>query len=337
MKRHILTISVFAISLISVFAFATIPQPINAQSGFGTTIRSTPSNPQPYEIFNVGLSSSETDLSRANISWYINNSLGLTGIGKIGFSSQTGPVGTQFNIRAVIETVGGGEIEKSIIVRPQGIDLLWSAHTYTPPFYKGLPLASSASYVIITAIPDMVDAAGNKIKPEELVYTWSQSGIVLGSASGYGKQTVVLENAQLLQNKLTVNVAVSSLNNTVAANGAITIPLSTPEVIFYNKHSLDGVLYNQSLERPVVGSEEFVVRAEPYYFSKDDVANKRLSYLWEVSGIEINTSKFPNKNEIAFQSDGKEGEVYVEVNVLNDNLPLRILQKALGELTFIIN
>jgi len=314
-------------TLIFFFVFA-LAQPTLAQSNLATAIQIYPENVRADEPFSVSLSSSDVDLDRATISWYLNEKLGLSGVGKIGFSSKTGPVGTEFRVRAEIKTPSGRIITKKTVVRPQEIDLLWHAFSYTPPFYLGRSLAPSSGFVLITAMPNMVDADGNFLDPKELVYTWSDRGIVLGSASGYGKQSIVLENAQIPERLLVIQVRVSSLNKTVGARESIQIPLTKPRILFYERLPLHGVMYRKILRNAVFDKDEMVIRAEPYFFSKDDVQNNKLLYKWKLNNSVLENISSEKNNEIAFRREGAVGSATISLEILNDNLPFRILQKA---------
>lgn len=289
-----------------------------------------PEHPRAYEQFSVGLTSGSVDLERSTISWYLNDKLGLKGVGKVGFMSTTGPVGTEFLIRAVIETPTETTITRTSLVRPQEVDILWRAHAYVPPFYKGRALPPSSGLVIVTAMPNMVDGDGNLLDPQKLVYTWSQRGIVLGNASGYGKQTIVLENGQISKYPLILSLIVTTLDNTVFAEKRIEIPVTDPSIVFYEHKPLVGVDYAHGLADFAITKEETVIRAEPYFFSIDDVVNKRLAYSWTLNNSPVETPE--RKNEITLRRDEKIGTALLRLHIENDNLPLRILQETKKDL-----
>lgn len=315
--------------IIGVIFFTLFFAPTVFAQSAGTVIRTVPESARADQEFSVSLASSDIDLNRAHISWYLNEKLGLEGVGKIGFTSRTGPVGTEFRVRAVIEPATGGTIVRTTVVRPQEIDFLWRAHSYTPPFYEGRSLAPSAGFVVVTAMPNMADGDGNLLDPSDLIYTWSERGIVLGDASGYGQQTIVLENAQIPERLLQLNVSVSSRNNVVSASESIVIPLTEPRILFYEKSPLEGVLYNHILRNIELEKDEIVVRAEPYFFSLDDVQNDLLLYEWQLNGEQIKQGSRANQQEMTFRKEGARGAAKIAVEILNDNLPLRIMQQAM--------
>ena len=77
-------------------------------------------------------------------------------------------------------------------MQPTSVDVLWSAYSYTPPFYKGKALAPSRGSVVLVALPQLVTRNGSPIEPKNIIYTWSRRGVILGKSSGLGKNQVVL-------------------------------------------------------------------------------------------------------------------------------------------------
>ncbi len=316
------------IFIISLILLITLPQTVSAQAVFDTSIQVFPENVRAGEEFSVGLVSSSVDLDRANITWYINEQIGLSGVGKVGFRSNAGPVGTKLNIRAEIEAPNGQIIRRTTIIQAQEIDFLWRSHSYTPPFYLGRSLAPSAGFVSITAMPNMTDTDGSSLDPRELIYTWSQNGIVLGEASGYGKQTIILENGQIQERLLKLQLSVSSRDGVIATQDTIEIPLSEPKILFYENHPLKGVSYERAVENVVLNENETVVRIEPYFFSFDDVLDERIEYKWKLNGRDLLRGGAERENEIIFRREGESGSARASVEIRNLNLPFRIFQKA---------
>lgn len=315
----------FAVLICSLLILC-LPAVGNAQVS-GTHIVIDPEQPRGGEQFVAQVISPSVDLDRSTISWYLNDKLALSGTGKKGFTGQAGPVGTELRIKAVITTPTGAVITRNALVRAQEVDVLWRGYSYTPPFYPGKALPPSGGLVILTAMPNMVDGSGNHFDPSNLVYTWSERGVVLGKASGYGKQSIVLENGQVDKSPLQISVKVASYDGTVAAqNKGVEVPVEKPEIIFYEHLPLDGVRYEESLSELNVEKEETILRAEPYYFSLDDIAKDLLEYTWSLNG---NTTETPDKkNEITLRANGGSGDAQLSLDIIDNNLPLRVLQEA---------
>lgn len=322
--RVFITLIVFSISFVGT---------VQAQSSASTQIFIVPnSNLRAGDVFSVGLTSSDINLSRSEIEWYINGKLGLEGIGKEGFTSFTGPVGTTLVVKAVITSPNGTIIRKTVAVRPQEIDFLWRANTHTPAFYKGRSLATSGSYVSITAMPNVADPDGKSLAPSKLTYNWSQNSINLGSASGVGKQTIVLENPQTKNQPLQVKVVVTDSQGLLRIEETVVIPFSKPKILFYEHLPLNGVAYQNAIFEKTLLANEMVLHAEPYYFSSDDFVSGNLSYKWKINGNRVTEINKEKPNELVLRKSDEDGEARLELEVLNNNLPFRIFQEAVQRL-----
>lgn len=214
-------------------------------------------------------------------------------------------------------------------MRPEEVDILWQAYSSVPPFYKGKALAPSAGLVQLTAIPNLIDQNGKKLNPNDLVYTWSQRGVVLGNASGYGKQSIVLENGQIPERLLNVSVSVSSFDKVISARKDINVPLSESKIIFYKKHPLEGLIYNKNIRNNfIIDDSEIEIFAEPYYFSLDDIIKNQVTYRWKVNNKDINIPLNEQGKSITFKKEGDSGLAKVSLEIRNTNIPFRIFQSA---------
>lgn len=316
---------ILGISALVIFFF--LPHVLYAQST-GINISISPLNPHPGDLLNIRVISSETDLNRADITWVINGILAVSGTGETKFATIAGPVGTHYKIEVVVKTQNGKVMRDVAVVRPQEIDFLWRANTYTPPFYKGKALASSASQVVITAMPNMIDTQGNVLDPQKLIYTWSQNGITLGNASGFGRQTIILENGQIPERLLKLQLTVSSQNGILTTTNSITIPLHKPKIVFYEHKPLLGTDYSKALSQEIVDDREIVIKAEPYYFSIDDILRGNMLYQWEINKGPVILEDNAPKNLIAIEKRAGTGLTRINLRIKNNNLPFRILQNT---------
>lgn len=324
------------LGILLIFFFVLSLSFAHAQNNFSTRIQVTPQTPGSQEEYTVRLVSSETDLNRATITWYVNDEIKLQNIGATGFRSKTGFVGEPIDIRAEIETIEGKALTRRTIIRPQEVDLLWHGYTYTPPLYKGKKLPSSSSLVRITAIPNIVDVNGEKIDADKLVYTWSQWGIVLGSASGFGKQSIILEGAQIEQRPLQVSVIVSSLDKSVEARENLQIPVTDVEALLYEHKPLEGVNYSKTIEIDhVLDKEEIMIMAEPYYFSREDLINGNVHFEWEVNNRPVSEESGGTNRAVTLRREG-EGTAFLSVKITNQNLPMRVFQDVKKIISIII-
>ena len=301
---------------------------VHAQSS-SVTISSNPVKPGPHERVIVSLDSSTLDLDRSKISWYLDGELKLEGTGQTSVGVRTGDVGQEMRVSATIVTQGGQTITRSLVFRPLEVDLLWEAVTYTPPFYKGKSLNSSGALVSFTAMPHLIDGNGKTIPPEDIVYTWKQKGVVLGKASGYGKQSIVLESPTSDYDALQLTVVATSLNGRYSAETSVRVKISDPELLVYEEDPLEGVYYQNSFSGIEPADKDTVIaRVEPYYFSTDDVALGNLKYSWKIEGQNIDVPEDEQGATLELRSEGLTGLYNVAVNVINNNLPFRVYQEA---------
>lgn len=322
---------VFLLIAFGLLIFLILPTHIiRAQIFSDTFLQITPQNPRSREEVAVEIKTSQIDLNRAQISWFVNDTPVHSGIGESGIRFVTGSVGISIRVTASIETFNGNNLTRSITIRPSEVDILWNPISYTPPFYKGKALSSSAGLVILSAIPNIVGKNGKRIDSGDLIYTWRERGVVLGNASGFGKQQIILENGHVSQRPLSVSVTVTSFDGFLESKQNINIPIHEPQIVFYKKHPLEGTLYEQALDNSfALQDEELVIRAEPFFFSLDDVINNLLRYRWKINDRDISIPLNEQGNEVTIRREGDEsGVAKISIEIANFNTPFRVLQKA---------
>jgi len=295
------------------------------------TLQITPSSPKAFEGVEINILSFSVDLGRAEIFWYINDGLVKSGVGEQNLIFTTGTLGSLSKVDVVVIPTAGGKISGSATIRPAEVDLLWEAHSYTPPFYKGGAHATSESLIKITAIPHLFINTGSPIDQSQLIYSWEQDGNILGRSSGFGKNNIVVSAHTVQRGKTRVTVTVSSFNETLRAQSSIAIRSEEPKILFYEKHPLDGVRYGQALQDDfLINNEEITIHSEPYFFSLDDVFNNNILYEWFVNGRATSIIGTDEKDLTLFS---EQSEIR-EVGLLISNT-VRVLQVANS--TFLVN
>lgn len=320
-----------ALKLILIAIIISVVQTVgvHAQSIDAVSVSQTPNNPGAYEEVTIRLQSQVIDLARSEISWYLNEDLRLSGVGEARARFTTAASGVLVNIQIIIIDPEGRRIVKNLVVQPEEVDIVWEAFSYTPPFYKGKALNPSMGLVLITAMPQLADSLGNFVDPTKLVYTWKESGVVLGNSSGVGKQQVVLRGEALSFEPLIVNVSVSTSDGKLSASKTIAVPVHSPFISFYEKRPLLGIMYEREVDDDFeFVADEVVFRAEPYFFSLDDFTNGLLKYSWNVNNEEIDVENGKG-NEVTFRrEEDVSGKALISLRVENNNIPFRVLQSA---------
>lgn len=260
----------------------------NAVTGY-LDIKTNPQNPGPGETVHITITSYLTDLSKATITWSINGKISDKGAGKTSFSFQNGVSGEVTRLTISIVSNEGDRVTKELSFHPVGITVLWEADTYTPPFYRGKALITPQARVRAIAVPSNTNTR-NALDAGNLVYVWKKDGTTVSDASGYGKNSFSFLGPKPY-GEARLQVAASSLDDTVKSEMQINLPLVQPFILFYEDHPLLGVWQNIALNTNLnLTKKEFSVSAAPYFFSNEAVDSTSLFYGWSLNGKSITNS-----------------------------------------------
>lgn len=260
-----------------------------------TNIIVSPENPSSYKYVSVTLSSSVVDLSRAEITWSLDNNIALKGVGEKTLRFKTGAVGTSNKIGAVIKTYDGNLIYKDIEVRPSDVDLIWEANTYTPPFYKGKALDTQGSLIKIVAIQQMIDKNNIKIPSKNLMYKWIVKDEVNAESSGYGKNVYTFQS-EIIDVRETVGLNIKSIDQTLSAEKELTLIGTDTKPVIYKNDPLLGILFNNGLNKKTsrLDNAEIGLSIYPFFFSTKK-RESNIKYSWKINGAVVG-----NDNSIVF-------------------------------------
>lgn len=286
----------------------------------------SPTSPGAYEEVKATISSLQFKVDVTPIAWFVNGTAAKTGIGEKTFTFKTGAPGEPIflHVEADTEEYGLAYLEKTIT--PGGIDIMWEADTYVPPFYKGKALPSPQSQMKFIALPNFLS---KNTSPKNFVYKWgSNSGSRL---SGYEKNIFIYRSGYLYGTD-TIKVTVTTQDGAASAQKSTPIKVSSPKILFYKNKPLDGVRYDKALGTAITFDEsEIVLRAEPYFFSfvsrnyDDDGI-----FDWRLDGkkLEINAD---NRSEYILRApETGSGKVTIKLDIENDTINT---QKASGQVT----
>lgn len=302
----IFTLKVIIISsLLFIAPFLHSQAQSTVNQNMNLSISASPANPSPGDQVIVSLQSYSIDLNRSTITWSVDDVVKKTDLGMKNYSLQAGPAGQPMTVKAKIE-FGEILVEKEVTFIPAGVDLIFEAFSYTPPFYKGRAMNINQGTVVVSAFPEMFDINGNKFKTNDLVYSWKKDGVVAAESSGVGKNYIIFTGSIPIRD-VEIEVAVSSLDQSITANQTLTIKAENPKIIFYENNPIYGVLLNKAIKNTVqLLDDEFSVIAIPYFFSVGYTNNPDLEYDWRVDGKSF-TSNNENKNTLTFRQDTTEG------------------------------
>lgn len=285
---------------------------IEVQEG-DINVEVSPNSPQPYDDVTITITSYSTDLSKAIIIWSGGDNP-LSGIGKTNYFFKAGGAGSTSIININITPVGSmSTINKKIVINPAEVEIMWeSVDGYVPPFYKGKALPISGGLIRAVAIPNTTTI---KSGIGSISYTWQNSGDVIPSASGYNKNSYVFKNS-MFDDVNEVTVTASAVSSNYGAENTLTIPLYNPKIVFYKKSPIEGILYNNALNKETsMVEDEMTIVAEPYFMSVINSVDD-LIYSWQINGQSIATPS--KKKELTVRPTSRGG--FATINIAVENL-----------------
>lgn len=322
MPNKFIKLFLVSLSLFLIFAFNEVgaqlksPSPNDIKDSAEIII--TPASPGANKNVFVKIESFSFDLNSSEIIWALDGAIKSKGLGKKSFSFQTGKIGSVSLIKAIIKTKEGRTIEKTLVVRPAGVDILWEASSYAPPFYKGKALYSYQSFITVIAVPNIINSSGAKINPGNLTYKWTKNSKVLGDVSGYGKNKFSFSKA-VLSSPAEIEVEVMSSDKKIKASGSITLEPTEPKILIYENNPLYGIIYERAVDGEFkLDGSEITLIATPYFFSKEDTSGEKIKYNWNMNGRRINDKQ--DARQATFRNtEGGKGSTRISVDLQNEN------------------
>ena len=298
-----------------------IPYALSSELG----IEIIPNYPRPNEPVFINLTLYTNDLGSADITWYKDGKVVLSGKGKINYSFRAGSVGEETKIEIRIKLSDGTSFTKVFSLNPASIDLVWEASSYVSPFYKGKALHSRQGILKVVAMPEFVKN-GKRVAPENLIYEWSNGIDVYQNQSGYGKNVAILNGSILGQNDK-IEVLVTDPTNNLAAEGFLDIAPVDPQIVFYENDPYYGHIFDMAITSSFnLKTDEVQILAAPYFFTKE--RSGLLKYEWRLNNTSV-PSLSGSRTAIFRKPEGESGQSVISLQMENTN---RILQQADGRL-----
>jgi hypothetical protein len=249
----------------------------------GIDISFTPTNPTPNERVTVSLVSYSIDLNSASIVWLSNGETLTHGVGMKEISVKAPSIGKRLIISTIIKGVGGREVRKNITIQSGSIDLIFEPISYAPPFYKGKNPLVYQNKIKLIAVPHLSLNGIKELDPKNLVYTWKIGGKYIDGASGYGKQSVII-NSGNIPKTLDISLEVYNQEQTINTTRAINLEPTDPSLIFYEINPLYGTLFNKAITNRIsLNDSEITVLASPFGFNSKNLS---LNYIWSINNID---------------------------------------------------
>jgi len=262
-------------------------------------IEVVPATPAPGERVFVRAQSVRAPTTGATFVWRVNGTVAEQGIGRDSVTITAGEAGTTMNVSVSMSENGVSRGEKSVVIQPASIDLVWEGNTYRPPFYIGRPLMGGDGSVTITAVPTVV-RGGARISAGDLVYSWFVNGSAAPKKRGYGVNTITM-NAPLFKNEFVVSVTAETIDGILAASNQTRISPVSPESVVYENAPLLGIRFDRAIQ----GADTFEGEEKTYVAFPLTVGNAdNLSYGWKVNGNRV-AETGANAREVTLRRSGE--------------------------------
>lgn len=159
------------------------------------------------------------------------------------------------------------------------VDLLWEADTYTPPFYKGLPIWSKQSRINLFAVENIPNESAST-----LIYRWTRDGSVIGAASGVGKRSLSFADGVLsLSTEIKVDVFKEEGQEPLGTATLILKP-SDPRALVVEDNPLYGLMLNKAIYGEfVIKEDESSFSAIPLFSDISKRTGEAMKYVWSTN------------------------------------------------------
>lgn len=278
--------------------------PVFGQSLTDSVVLSvSPANPKPSQNIVATVSSINSNINLAKISWMLDGKSMKSGVGEKVFSFNAPLAGKSQTLSVVVILTNNERIEKSQVITSDGdVDLIFEAvDGYTPPFYKGKTLPIKQGIIKAVAIPNIKDSKGVNIPAKNFSYSWVKDGNNVTTQSGLGKSSMIFSN-QILDVGNTIKVSVTNGERSSFVSAGVSF--FEPEIIFYEHDNLQGpARYSKALGEVIsINQPRITIVAEPYFLARNWRTNGDIIMKWTLNNEQARAG---DKNTLGVITDTK--------------------------------
>lgn len=277
----------------------------------GDALITTPHYPAPFEEFSLELSLPDVSFSGATIKWYIDGVEDATARNKRQHALVAGALGEAMDIKVVVTKQDGTSKNLTRTIVPVQIDIVLEALTTVPDFYKGRALPAQNT----TARAVAVISTGKSLERAGLTYEWRLNGSILEIGAIQGLQAV--EFPLPIGREHYLEVTISNRSEVLGKKGITFRPVE-PEIIFYERNPLTGVIERALGDEITLAGNQITLQAEPYYLDPQYNQADRLVE-WNLGGQVIDNSAEPERNVITLQGSGTNSGGVVSLRLADLN------------------
>ncbi len=264
---------------------------ISAAQSLGTlggddsfTVSVTPQYPAPYSQATLSFVSSSLNLPNATMTVSI--------AGKETYRGNVQPVSVALGkagsiTKATITISSGGISQKQTVsIQPQDVALVVEPVSSAPPLYPGKPFVPLEGDSRVVAVANLRSASGKPLDPTTLSYLWTVDGAQIASASGIGKEAVLVASPLQYRSR-NVSVVVTSQDGTLIGGDSTSLVPLAPSVRIYESDPLLGIRYGRTLSRDfAMRDAETTLFAAPFSLP---TTSGEPSVQWFLNGAEAQT------------------------------------------------
>jgi hypothetical protein len=255
------------------------------------SITMNPFSPAAGDTVHLTAESPLFELSESMITWSAGGKTIAQGKGMTDASVTIDTKGTPIAITVSAVDQNWGVAQKSAVVSPPQIDILFDADTFVPPFYSGRALPSAEAMLRLQALVRFIRADGSLTPDNIIFYSWKRNGAPMGSVSGLGRSSITVP-APALFGTDTISLDARSDDGAFSGTKSVSIASREPVVVLYEDNPLFGILFHKALASAIgVAETRMTFAAIPYFATAKNADDPLLRYAWSVNGQSIGSSK----------------------------------------------
>ena len=286
------------IIILIIFSFPLLSDAQNstqARREFRLLLSTSPENPAPGDEVTINLRSHVYNLLNSQIEWTVNDRKIASGLGLTSIKITAPSLGGESQVTVIVRTEDNLVLGNTISFRPASVDILWSTDTYAPLFYKGQPLPSPGSQIIVKAVPYLYNENRVKIANDDIYFNWSLNGTRDSRQSRIGNKFFTFKKGDRVDSLI---LDVQDRSGKIKARKEIRFENTTPKPQLYLIKPLIGIISDRTLDKEFVhAEEELTLLAEPFNVDKQAVLTNRITYQWKLDNDIIREG---NERKISF-------------------------------------
>jgi hypothetical protein len=314
--RFLTILSIFLISPL----FAGAQFSANSLLETNLSIESSPEYPAPGDTVSLSLNDYGGTAYGADVNWYLNGNLIPGTDNERNIQIQAGAVGKENIVKAVLKRSDSTSLTLTKSFTPMFIDIIAEPETHVPGFYEGRSLPSAGSTVRLTALLDN----GTTLNPSGYVFLWKVNQTVLEGGPLRGRNTITFTMPQ--DSYSVVSLQISKPDGTIVGKRSTIIPVTNPQIHFYEVNALYGIEAKSLSRFNMVGNSSTII-AEPYYLDSRTFNAPNLLE-WKINSDRVSGDQ-NNPYTVTLEKTGYPGRAKLEFHVRNTTSLLQGASKGI--------